>query len=188
MTIPSPDASALRATASTFDALRDNLPVSGDPRSPLDSHTIASGLSELCVLINYMADEVLFRTVDRKRNGDVAPAIAGFAAAIRPACEAATALASVAHRLSSLDQAGQQHVESAAPNYDRLVMGNALAMADKALRATAESLRDASTTPSPKAARTQAARHRSTAAAPAPSPPPAAAPLAVPPGRIARGR
>ncbi|MFF0714024.1 hypothetical protein ACWEVM_21915 [Streptomyces bauhiniae] len=187
MPLPSPDAPTLRATAADFDTLRDNLPVFSDPLSTLDSHTIADQLSELSVLINYMADEILFRTVDRKRSGDPAPAIAGFAAAVRPACEAATALASVAHRLSNLEQAGQQHDESGAPGYDRLVMGNALAKADKALRATADSLRHAAVTPSPEAARTQAARHRSAAGAPGSFPPPAA-PQAVSTTRTARGR
>lgn len=188
MPLPSPDGPTLRATAARFDALRDNLPVLSDPLSSLDSHTIADQLSELSVLINYMADEILFRTVDRKRSGGPAPAIAGFAAAVRPACEAATALASVAHRLSSLDQAGRQHDGSGAPGYDRLVMGNALAKADKAPRAAADSLRDASVTPSPEAARTQAARSRSTAAAPDSSPFPAAVLPAAPPGVITRGR
>ncbi|MBV1949165.1 MULTISPECIES: hypothetical protein [unclassified Streptomyces] len=188
MSFSSPDASALRATASNFDALRDNLPVAGDPHSPLDSHTIASELSELCGLINYMADEVLFRIVDRKRSGDPAPAIAGFAAAVRPACEAATALASVAHQLSNLEQAGQPHDESEAADYDTPVVHNALTVTHQALRATADSLRDAAAPPSPEAARTQAARSRSTAEAASPSPSPAAAPPAAPPARPTRGR
>lgn len=189
MPLPSPGAPALRATASSIDALRDNLTVPEDPLNSLDSHTIADQLSELGALISDMADQVLIRTVDRKRSGGPAPALAGFAAAVRPACDAASALAYAAHRFSDLEQAGQQHNESGALEYDRLVMGNALAMADKALSAATDSLRDAAATHSPEAARTEAARNRSTAATPSSSPPlPAAAPPAVPPSRIAQGR
>ncbi|MFJ4007341.1 hypothetical protein ACIPWL_28330 [Streptomyces sp. NPDC090023] len=189
MPIPSPGAPALRATASRFDDLRDNLPVLEDSFNSLDSHSIADQLSELGSLIGDVADQVLIRTVDRKRSGGPAPALAGFAAAVRPASNAASALAFAAHRFSELEQAGSLHDTSGALDYDRLVMGHALATADKALRVAADSLRDAAATPSPEAARSQAARNRSTAASPAPSLPLlAAAPPAVPPARIVRGQ
>lgn len=186
MPLPSPGAPALRATASRIDALRDNLTVPEDPLNSVDSHTIADQLSELGALISDMADQVLIRTVDRKRSGGPAPALAGFAAAVRSACDAAAALAFAVHRFSDLEQAGPLHDSFSALDYERLVMGNALAMADKALSAATDSLRDAAATPSPEAARTEAARNRSTAATPASSPPlPAVAPSAA---RIARGR
>ncbi|WP_255306191.1 hypothetical protein [Streptomyces sp. Wb2n-11] len=187
----SSDALALRATASGFDAVRGKLPVTGNPDHSLDSVTVARQLSDLGTLITDLADEVLHRAAEQRREGGTAPAVVGFAAAVRPACEAASALGAVAHRLSVLEQAEHLGDESGAKDAreaDRLVMGNALGMADKALRETANSLRSASAAISPESVRAQAARSRSTTAAFPSSPAPPPAPAAAPPGRIARGR
>lgn len=188
---PLSDALALRATASAFDAQRGKLPVPRDPHRSPDAVTVARQISELGKLITDLGDEVLHRAAEQDREGRTAPAIVGFAAAVRPACEAASALGAVAHRLSVLDQAehlGNEPGARDAREADRLVMGNALGIADKALRETADSLRAASAAISPPPVRAQAARSRSTTAAPSPAPPPTTVPPASPPGRIARSR
>lgn len=184
----SSDALALRATASGFDAVRSNLPVIGDSQRSLDGVTVARQLSDLGTLITDLADEVLHRAAEQNRDGHTPPAIVGFAAAVRPACEAASALGAVAHRLSVLHQSGHLHQEPGAQQVDRLVMGNPLGAADNALRETADSLRASAAAISLPSVRTQAARSRSTTAAASPAPPSATAPAADPPGRIARGR
>ncbi|MFB7030886.1 MULTISPECIES: hypothetical protein [unclassified Streptomyces] len=184
----SSDALALRATASGFDAVRAKLPDTGDPNRPLDNVTIAFQLSHLGTLLTELADEVLHRAAERNRKGHTAPAVMGFAAAVQPACQAASALGAVALRLSSGDQTRHLGNGSAADEYDQLVIGNALGIADKALRETSEGLRAAAETISPSSARVDAARSRSTTAAPSPAPPASAVPPAAPPGRAGRGR
>ncbi|AEN10802.1 MULTISPECIES: hypothetical protein [unclassified Streptomyces] len=184
----SSDALALRATASGFDAVRGKLPVAGDPDHPLDNVAVALQLSNLGSLLTELADEVLHRAAEQRREGHTASAIMGFAAAVRPACEAASALGAVARRLSARDQAGHLDDGAADDGYDQLVMGNALGIADKALRETSEGLRAAAETISPSSARVEAARSRSTTAVPSPTPPASAVPSAAPPGRTVRGR
>ncbi|MGW7710963.1 hypothetical protein [Streptomyces sp. NPDC054771] len=174
------DATALRATASGFDALRGKLPVPGDPHRSPDSVTVARQISELGKLITDLADEVLHRAAEHNREGRTAPAITAFAAAVRPAGEAASALGAAARRLSVLDEI--EHL------YDMLVVGNALGMADEALRRTADSLRAASAAVSPPPVRAQAARSRSTSPVSAPGPLPPAGPTPASPDRIARSR
>ncbi|MFD4337884.1 hypothetical protein ACFWPP_11925 [Streptomyces anulatus] len=189
--ISSSDALALRATASGFDAVRGKLSVARDRDRPLDSVTVARQLSALGTLLTELADEVLFRAAEQRRDGHTAPAIMGFAAAVVPACQAASALGAVAHQLSARDQAGHLGDEPGAQDacdVDRLVMGNALGMANKALRETSEGLRAAAAAISPSSARTDAARSRSTTAAPSPSPPSPTVSPAAPPGRTGRGR
>ncbi|MFE9042499.1 hypothetical protein ACFYOG_16465 [Streptomyces sp. NPDC007818] len=103
------DALALRASALGFDALRDNLP-STDPHHPSpDTVTIARRLMELSALSADLADEVLLRSAEDGLEARSAPAIVGFAAAIRPACEAASAIGAVALQLSVLDQEEHLH-------------------------------------------------------------------------------
>ncbi|WP_411076224.1 hypothetical protein [Streptomyces sp. cmx-4-7] len=184
----SSDALALRATASGFDLVRGKLPVVGDPDHPLDNVAVALQLSNLGALLTELADEVLHRSVEQRREGHTAPAVMGFAVAVQPACQAASALGAVALRLSARDQAGHLDDGTGADEYDQLVMGNALGMADKALRETSEGLRAAAETISPSSARVDAARSRSTTAAPSPTPPASAVPPAAPPGRTGRGR
>ncbi|MDQ8704120.1 hypothetical protein RCO28_16730 [Streptomyces sp. LHD-70] len=184
----STDAWALRATASSFNAVRGKLPATGDPDRPLDSVTVARQLSAVGILLADLTDEVLFRDAEQRRDGYTSPAVTGFAAAIRPACEAASALGTVAHRLSARDQALHLGDEPEAEENDRLVMGNALGIADEALRETCEGLRAAAAAISPSPARVEAARSRSVTAAPSPAPPPPAIPPAAPPIRITRGR
>ncbi|MEU9319568.1 hypothetical protein [Streptomyces sp. NPDC048295] len=184
----SSDLLALRATASGFDTVRSKLPVTGDPDRPLDSVTVARQLSTLGTLLTKLADEVLVRAAEQRRDGHTAPAIVGFAAAVRSACEAASALGAVAHRLSAWDRAKHLGDEPEAEEYERLVMGNALGMADKALRETAEGLRAAEAAISPSSARADAACSRSATAAPSLTPPPAVVPPAAPPGRTGRER
>ncbi|MFJ8392144.1 hypothetical protein [Streptomyces sp. NPDC094144] len=185
------DVLALRATASGFDAVRDKLPITSDPNRPLENVAVAHQLSALGTLATEPADEVLVRAAGHRQDGHTAPAIMAFAAAVRPASEAATTLGVVAHRLTARDQAEQIGDAPGARDecdYDRLVADNALGMADKALRQTAEDLRAAAAATSPSSARADAARSRSTTPTTSPMPPPAAAPPAAPPGRIARGR
>ncbi|MGW4492339.1 hypothetical protein [Streptomyces sp. NPDC004376] len=184
----SSDAAALLATASSFDAVRGNLAIAGDPGRPLDSVTVARQLSAVGMLLAELGDEVLFHAADQRRDGHTGPAVMGFAAAVRPACEAASALAAAAHRLSARDQAKHLGDAPVPEAYERLVMSNALGIADKALRETSEGLRAAAAAISPSTARADAARSRSTTTTPSPAPPPPAVPTAAPPGRIARGR
>ena len=187
---PISDALALRAAASRFDAQRGKLPSSEDLHRSPDGVAVAKQISELGQLITDLGDEVLFRAASRDREAHTARVATGFAAAIRPAGEAAAALGAVAHQLSFLhqtehlrDQPDARDAREAAAR----VMDDALGVADTALREAADSLHAASTTLSPPAARLQAARHRSTTATPAP--PPADAPaVAVAPDRTTRSR
>ena len=187
---PISDALALHATASLFDAQRGKLPSSEDLRRSPDSVAVAKQISELGQLITDLGDEVLFRACAQDREPHTARVITGFAAAIRPAGETASALGAVAHQLSFLyqtehlrDQPDARDAREAAAR----VMDDALGLADTALGEAADSLHAASATVSPPAARLQAARHRSTPATPAP--PPADAPaVAVAPDRTTRSR
>ena len=187
---PIADALALHATASLFDAQRGKLPSSEDLRRSPDGVAVAKQISELGQLITDLGDEVLFRAVARDREAHTARVATGFAAAIRPAGEAASALGAVAHQFSFLhqtehlrDQPDARDAREAAAR----VMDDALGVADTALGEAADSLHAASATVSPPAARLQAARHRSTTATPAP--PPAVAPaVAVAPDRTTRSR
>ncbi|MFJ4868562.1 hypothetical protein [Streptomyces sp. NPDC088757] len=187
----SSDALALRATASGFDAVRAKLPDTGNPDRPLDNITIAFQLSTLGTLLTELADEVLHRAAEQNRKGHTAPAVMGFAAAVQPACQAVSALGAVAHQLSARGQAGHLGDEPGAQDacdVDRLMIGDALGMADQALRETSEGLRAAAAAISPSSARVDAARSRSTTAAPSPTPPAAAVPSTAPSGRTGRGR
>ncbi|MGV9428003.1 hypothetical protein ACWDO7_27405 [Streptomyces sp. NPDC003656] len=168
--------------------MRRQLPIAGDPDRPLDGVTVGRQLSAVGMLLADLGDEVLFRNADQRRDGHTGPAITGFAAAVSPACQAASALATAAHQLADRDQAKHHGDEPAPEEYDRLVMSNALGIADEALRETSEGLRTAAAAIAPSTARAEAARSRSTTAAPSPAPPPPAAPPVAPPGQIARGR
>ncbi|GAB7105325.1 hypothetical protein JCM4814A_36390 [Streptomyces phaeofaciens JCM 4814] len=185
------NALALRASALGFDALRDNLP-STDPHHPSpDAVTVARRLTELSALITDLADEVLLRSAEHGLEGRSASATVGFAAAIRPACEAASALGAVALRLSVLDQ--EEHLHGPLGAKDRRAAGplldSALGIARGSLRETAESLRVAAATVSLPSLRTQAALLRSVAAASPPrSLPPAAVSAAAPQNLMTRGR
>ncbi|MFC9490040.1 hypothetical protein ACFTZM_28670 [Streptomyces hydrogenans] len=186
------DALALRASALGFDALRDNLP-STDPRHPSpDAVTVARRLTEPSALITDLADEVLLRSAEHGLEGRSASATAGFAAAIRPACEAASALGAAALRLSVLDQ--EEHLYGPLGAKDRRAAGgplldSALGIARGSLRETGKSLRVAAATVSLPSLRTQAALLRSLAAASPPrSLPPAAVSVAAPQNRMTRGR
>ncbi|MER5972252.1 hypothetical protein ABT112_21350 [Streptomyces sp. NPDC002055] len=187
---PLADARALRATASAFDAQRDKLPVPGPPRRAPDSVVVARQISELGEMMTDLGHEVLFRAVSQDRDAHTARVIASFAAAVGPVGEAASALGSVANQLSLLDQT--EHLRDRpdvreAREVAALVIGNALGMADRALRDAADALHAASATVAPPSMWFQAARSRSTTAAPSPTPalPPAAA---TPPDRITRSR
>ncbi|RSS33617.1 hypothetical protein [Streptomyces sp. WAC08241] len=187
----SSDVLALRATASGFDAVRGTLSAAGGPDRPLDAVAVARQLSVLGTLLTDVVDEVLFRAAEQKRDGHTPPAVMGFAAAVQPACQAISALGVVAHQLSARDQAGHLGDEPGAQDagdVDRLVISNALGMADQALRETSEGLRAAAETISPSSTRVEAARSRSTTAAPSPTPPSPTVPPAAPPGRNSRGR
>ncbi|WP_030745778.1 hypothetical protein [Streptomyces griseus] len=186
------DALALRASALGFDALRDNLP-STDPHHPSpDAVTIARRLTELSALITDLADEVLLRSAEHSLEERSAPATVGFAAAIRPACEAASALEAVALRLSVLDQEEHLHGPLGAKDRraaERPLLDSALGIARGTLRETAKSLHVAAATVSLLSLRTQAALLRSVAAASPPrSLPPAAVSAAAPQNRMTRGR
>ncbi|WP_343245797.1 hypothetical protein [Streptomyces sp. SID4985] len=168
--------------------MRGELPTAGDPDRPLDNVTVGRQLSAVGTLLAELADEVLFRATHQRRDGHTGPALMGFAAAVKPACQAASALAAAARRLAARDHAKHLGDEPAPEEYDRLVMSNALGIADEALRETSEDLRTAAAAISPSTARAEAARSRSTTAAPSPTPSPPAVSPAAPPGRLARGR
>ncbi|MFJ6101878.1 hypothetical protein ACIQHY_12865 [Streptomyces sp. NPDC092359] len=181
----SSDALALRATASSFEAVRTRLPSVKDPGRPIDNVTISRQLSALGSLLNELGNELLFRTAEQRRDGHTSPAVVGFAAAIGPACTAASALGVVTHRLSVQHQAEHLGNEAELGDYDWLVMGNALARANEALRETSEGLRASAAALSPSSARVEAARSRST---PSPAPMPLPPPPAALPSQIRRER
>ncbi|WP_078623129.1 hypothetical protein [Streptomyces prunicolor] len=187
---PIADALALRATASVFDAQRRKLPGPGGLHRSPDSVAVAKQISELGQLITDLGDEVLFRAAAQGQEAHAARVITSFAAAVRPAGEAASALGAVAHQLSFLHQTehlGNQPDARDAREAAARVMDDALGAADTALREAADSLRAASATVTPPAVRLQAARHRSTTATPAP--PSADAPaIALAPARTTRSR
>ncbi|MFJ6466933.1 hypothetical protein ACIQM0_39010 [Streptomyces sp. NPDC091387] len=189
---PSSDISALRGMASAFDAQRGKLPVPGNYRRLPGIVAVARQMSELGELITDLGHEVFLRAAAQDHEVHTARVIAGFAAAARPAGEAASALGETAHQLAFLNQTEHlrnrpdaQEAREAAVR----VMEDALGAADTALREAADSLHAASATVSPPSVRLRAARSRSTTTAPAPRPtPPAATPAAAAPGRIVRGR
>ncbi|MFG2094633.1 hypothetical protein [Streptomyces sp. NPDC048612] len=187
---PVADARALHATAFAFDAQRSKLPVPGD-RSP-DTVTVARQISQLGTLITTLGDQVLFRANAETQAPHSARVITSFVAAVGPASQAVSALGSVAHQLSFLDQT--EHLRDqpdarGARDVATLVIGNALGMADTALRDAAESLHAASATVSEPSVRLQAARSRSTTSAPSPAPSSVSAPAAAArPDRITRSR
>ncbi|MFD9206569.1 hypothetical protein ACFVZM_09815 [Streptomyces sioyaensis] len=189
---PVADGRALHATASAFDAQRSKLPVPGDPHRSPDTVAVAGQISQLGTLITTLGDQILFRANSANQAPHSARVITSFAAAVGPASQAISALGSVANQLSFLDQT--EHLRDqpdarGARDVATLVIGNALGMADTALRDAADSLHAASTTVAPPSVRLQAARSRSTTAAPSPAPPPSSATAApVPPNRITRSR
>lgn len=187
---PFSDALALRATASVFDAQRGKLPGPGGLHRSPDSVAVAKQISELGQLITDLGDEILFRAAAQDQEAHAARIITSFAAAVRPAGEAASALGAVAHQLSFLHQT--EHLRNQPDARDAReaavrVMDDALGVADTALGEAADSLHAASATVSPPAARLQAARHRSTTATPAPPPVDAPA-VTVAPDRTTRSR
>lgn len=179
---PSSDIRAIRATASAFDGQRGRLPVPGDHHRSPDVIAVARQISELGELITDLGNEVLFRAAAQEHEVHTARVITGFAAAMRPAGEAASALGAVAHQLSFLNQT--EHLRHQPDAQDAReaavrVMDDALSTADTALREAADSLHAASATVSPPSVRLRAARSRSTTAAPPQVPPPPT----PPPGR-----
>ncbi|MFJ3713043.1 hypothetical protein [Streptomyces sp. NPDC090053] len=189
---PVSDALALRATASAFDAQRGKLPVPGDPHRSPNSVAVARQISELGALITGLGDEVLFRAVDQDQESRSARVITGFAAAVGPAGEAASALGAVAHQLAFLNQT--EHLRDQPDARDAReaavrVTEDALGVADTALREAADSLHAASATVSPPLVRLQAARSRSaTAGLASASPSPAGPGAPAPADQITRGR
>lgn len=189
---PLADARALRATASALDAQRNNLPVPGDPHRSADTVAVARQITQLGTLITTLGDQVLFRANAETQTPHSTKVITSFAAAVGPVGQAASALGSVARQLSFLEQT--EHLRDRPDirgERDRatLVIGNALGMADIALRDAADSLHAASAAVSPPSVRLQSARTRSTTAAPSPAPSPSVAPAAAAtPNRITRSR
>ncbi|WP_330457395.1 hypothetical protein OIB37_11085 [Streptomyces sp. NBC_00820] len=190
---PTSDAVALRAMASAFEAQRGQLPVPEDPHRAPDLVAVAMQIGELGKLITELGDEVLFRAADQDQSVRTDRVSSSFAAAVRPAGEAASALGDVAAQLSFLD--ATKHLRDQPDARDARqaaarVIDEALDTATTVLREAADSLHAASATVSPPAIRAQTARRRSTAPVPAagslPQPGTPAAPAQ--PGRIARGQ
>lgn len=189
---PIADALALRATSSAFGAQRGKLPVPGDHHRSPGIVAVARQVTELGELITELGNEVLFRAAAQDHEVHTARVIAGFAAAVRPAGEPASALGEMVHQLSFLsrtkhlrDQPDAQEAREAAMR----VMDAALGTADTALRDAADSLHAASATVSPPSIRLRAAHSRSTIATPATRPtPPATSPAAAAGSRTARNR
>lgn len=187
------DALALRATASAFDAQRGKLPVPGDPHRSPDVVAVARQISELGKLVTDLGDEVLFRAADDDQAPHATRVITNFAAAVKPAGEAASALGAVAHQLAFLQQTERLRDQPDAKDAREAAvraMEEGLATASAALDHGANSLHAASATVSPPSARLQAARSRSATTTPAPGAPPpgVATGVAAPSERIARGR
>ncbi|MEY9841713.1 hypothetical protein [Streptacidiphilus sp. EB103A] len=184
------DALALRDTASDFDAQIGNLPVIGDPHRSPDSIAVARQIAELGKLLTYLGDEVLFRAAEPDQAVHTTRVITSFAAAVRPAAEAAAALGEVAHQLSFLDQTeplrDQPDTRDAREAAVR-VIEDALGTAEVALSEAANSLHAASATVSPPSVRLQAARSRSTTTA-TPGPLPPTSRMAAASDRITRSR
>ncbi|MFE6719397.1 hypothetical protein ACFVDU_17685 [Streptomyces albidoflavus] len=182
----SSDAQAFRVMASRIDAIRETTPVTGDPLRRPDTVTVAGQLRELGTVITDLADAVLHRADGQHADG---LAVMGFAAAVRPACNAASALGVAAHHLTLLETARHPFEDPSAQEHDSRVVGKALVMADKSLRGTASCLHAASTAVAPASDRAQVARSRSTTPAPSSSVATPTAPTsAFPLGRTARGR
>jgi hypothetical protein len=187
---PISDALALRDTASEFDAQNGKLPVIGDPHRSPDSIAVARQIGELGKLITYLGDEVLFRAAEPDRAVHTTRVITSFAAAIRPAGEAASTLGEVAHQLSFLDQTEPRRNQPEARDAREAavrVIDDALGSAEVALSEAANSLHAASATVSPSSVRLQAARSRSTTTATL-GPLPPASRTAAAPDRITRSR
>ncbi|WP_181010930.1 hypothetical protein [Streptomyces sp. SM13] len=169
----------MRATASALNAERGKLPVLGDRHRSPDVAAVARQISELGELITDLGNEVLFRAAAQHHEVHTARVITGFASAVHPVGEAASALGAVAHQLSFLDRTeylrDQPDARDAREAAVR-VMDDALGTADTALREAADSLHAASATVSPPSVRLRAARSRSTTAVPSPIPPPTTAP------------
>ncbi|MEU3712168.1 hypothetical protein [Streptomyces catenulae] len=185
------DALALRTMASAFDAQRGKLPVEGDPHRSPDGVSVARQISELGKLITDLGNDVFFRAAESNREAHTSRVIDGFAGAVLPAGEAASALGSVAHQLSLLDLT--EHLRDQPDARDAReaamqVMGESLETADRALHDAATSLHIAAQGVSPSSARLQAARRRSTIAASASPPAPTPAVSADPAARTARSR
>lgn len=187
------DARALRATASACDAQRNKLPVPGAPHRSPDSVSVARQIAEFGKLITDLGTELFLRTASQGQDLPAAQVITGFASAVAPLGEAASALGEAAHQFAFLDQT--KHLREQADARDAReaavrVTNYALNAADTALREAAGTLHAAATTVSSSPARLRAARHRSMTAVPTPGPLPiASAPAtATPPGRITRSR
>ncbi|OCC13954.1 hypothetical protein [Streptomyces sp. PTY087I2] len=154
--------------------------------------TVAKQISELGKRITALGDEILFRTASPDLDDHTTRVVRGFAVAVEPAGEVASALGSVAHQLSFLERT--EHLRDQPDAMDAreaatLVIGDALGLADASLRDASYSLYAAAAAASPPSRQLRAARSRSTTAAPLP----AAAPSTVPPAaaassRTARGR
>ncbi|MEK8142332.1 hypothetical protein NKH18_07040 [Streptomyces sp. M10(2022)] len=141
--------------ASAFDAQRGKLPVPGNYRRlpGIVAVAVARQMSELGELITDLGHEVFLRAAAQDHEVHSARVIAGFAAAARPAGEAASALGETAHQLAFLNQTEHlrnrpdaQEAREAAVR----VMEDALGAADTALREAADSLHAASATDSPR--------------------------------------
>lgn len=186
---PSSDIRALRATASAFDAQRGKLPVLGDPHRSPDVVDVARQISALGELITDLGNEVRF-SASQEPEAHTARVVTGFAATVRPAGQAASALGEVAGQLSFLDRT--EHLRDQ-PDADDAreaavqVIDDSLNTADTALREAADSLRAASATVSPPSVQPRAALSRS-AAAPSDSPPSTAQTAAALAGAIRRSR
>lgn len=184
------DALALRDTASDFDARIGNLPVIGDPHRSPDSIAVARQIAELGKLLTHLGDEVLFRAAEPDRAVHTTRVITSFAAAVRPADEAAAALGEVAHQLSFLDQT--EPLRDQPDTWDAReaavrVIEDALGTAEVALSEAANSLHAASATVSPPSVRLQAACSWSTTTA-TPGPLPPTSRTAAASDRITRSR
>ncbi|WP_371602248.1 hypothetical protein OG345_04970 [Streptomyces sp. NBC_01220] len=189
---PSSDVRAMRATASALDGQRSKLPVLADASRSPDVVGIAKQIAELGELITDLGNEVLFSTAGQDREAHTARVISGFAAAVQPTGEAASALGEVAHQLFFLDRT--EHLRDQ-PDADDAreaavrVINESIRTADTTLREAAGSLRAASATVSPPSVRLRAALSRSTTAAPSPAPPPFTAQTGpAPANQIARSR
>lgn len=135
--------------ASAFDAQRGKLPVARNYRRLPGIVAVAGQISELGELITDLGHEVFLRAAAQDHEVHTARVIAGFAAAARPAGEAASALGETAHQLAFLNQTAHLRNRPDAQEAREAtvrVMEDALGSADTALREAADSLHAASAT------------------------------------------
>ncbi len=171
--------------ASRINAVRETMPVTGDPLRRADAVTVASQLRELGAVIADLTDAVHHRADGHANRLD----LMYFASAVRPACAAAASLGVAAHRLLLMEEPRLPLDNPRVRANDSRVVGKLLTTADTCLRETATYLHGGARD-SPTSDRAEVARSRSTTpnrTSSATTETGSATPT-LPPGQTVRGR